>query len=102
MKLECDDLRKDFIESNKANKLTIDKLKSENLDLKNNFEQIRNNQITKSEESYKQKIETLRVSIKEKEETIMIISQDNTILKSQLDILEKNLNSIKINSKETE
>ncbi len=102
LKIECDDLRKDFIESNESNKLIIDKLKSENIELKNNFEQIRNNHLSKTEESHKKKIESLRISLKEKEETVMITNQDNTILKSQLDILEKNLNSIKINSKETE
>ncbi len=102
LKKDCDEIRRDFIESNKINKTTIDNLKSENAELKNNYEQIRNNQITKLEESFKQKIEILRKSIKEKEENIMVLSQDNIILRSQLDILEKNLNSHKFNSKETE
>lgn len=102
LKKECDEIRKDFIETNKINKANIDKLKSENAEIKNNYELIRNNQITNLEESFKIKIESLRISIKEKEENNMILSQDNAILKSQLDILEKNLNNLKFNSKETE
>jgi len=47
LKKDCDEIRRDFIESNKINKTTIDNLKSENAELKNNYEQIRNNQITK-------------------------------------------------------
>lgn len=102
LKRECDELRRDFIEANKLNKTTIDKIKSENVELKNNYEQIRNNQLNKTEESYKKKIEELRQSLKEKDESLMFFSQDNNILKSQLEILEKNMNSFKINSRETE
>lgn len=102
LKKECDEIRRDFLESNKIHKNIIDKLKTENAELKNNYEQIRNNQITKLEESYKQKLEVLRNSIKEKEENNMILSQDNIIFRSQFDILEKNLNNLKFNSKETE
>lgn len=102
LKKECDEIRKDFFESNKINKNTIDKLKADNAELKNNFEQITNTQFTKLEESYKQKIESFRNSIKEKDEANMILSQDNTILRSQLQILEKNLNTLKLNSKNNE
>jgi histidinol dehydrogenase len=102
LKKECDEIRRDFFESNQINKATIDRLKAENAELKNNYEQIRNTQITKIEESYKQKIESYRKSIKEKEKENIILSQDNTVLTSQLDILEKNLNSLKLNFKDTE
>jgi len=102
LKKECDEIRRDFFESNQINKASIDRLKAENAELKNNYEQIRNTQITKLEESYKQKIESYRISIKEKEKENIILSQDNTVLTSQLDILEKNLNSLKLNFKDTE
>jgi len=102
LKKDCDEIRRDFFESNQINKASIDRLKAENAELKNNYEQIRNTQITKLEESYKQKIESYRISIKEKEKENIILSQDNTVLTSQLDILEKNLNSLKLNFKDTE
>lgn len=102
LKAECDELRKEFLGQNRMNKEIIDKTKTENLELKTNFEKIRNNEMAKTEASYTQKMESMRNQIKEKDEAIMRLTQDNTILKSQLVILEKNLNNLKINSKESE
>jgi hypothetical protein len=70
--------------------------------LKLNYENIRSTEINKIEENSKQKIEQLRFSINEKDENIMRLTQDINILKPQLDIVEKNLNTLKKNSKENE
>ncbi len=70
--------------------------------MKLNYENIRSTEINKIEENSKQKIEQLRFSINEKDENIMRLTQDINILKPQLDIVEKNLNTLKKNSKENE
>ena len=102
LKNDCDALKKDFIASNKISQEIIDKLKSENYDLKLNYENIRSVEIGKIEENSKQKIEQMRYSINEKDESIMRLTQDINILRPQMDILEKNLVNLKKNSKENE
>ena len=102
LKNDCDLLRRDFFAANKSSNEIIEKLKSENFDLKLNYENIKSTEIAKIEENSKHKIEQLRYSINEKDEKIMRLTQDNNILKPQLDILEKNLINLKKNSKENE
>lgn len=102
LKNECDLLRRDFIASNKSSSEIIEKLKSENFELKLSYENIRSTEISKIEENSKHKIDHLRSSINEKDEIIMRLKQDINILKPQMEILEKNLQKVKDSSKENE
>ena len=102
LKSECEELRRDFIENNRINKDIIDKIQKENIELKTNFENIKSSEMKRLEEEYKNKIEKLINSQKEKEDTNMRLTQDNRILKTQLNILEVNQNSLKNKSKDSE
>jgi len=102
LKKENDKQRKDMFENSKSFKEEMDKIIKEKEDALNNLEKVRLEQIKIHDNNSKSSMEKMRIKSLEKEELIMQLEQENNLLKSQLDIMEKNLNNFQNSRKESE
>lgn len=93
LKSENEKLKKEFSEKNNKLLKDIDNLKSEKEEIIINFEKLKIDDIRANEANLTKHTEKLRLKINEKEDQLIGLQQENNLLKSQIELIEKNLNN---------
>lgn len=103
LKSDNEKLRKEVNERTRSYRDEIEIVIKEKEDAFKNFERLKIEEVKQSENSNKQGLEKLRVKLSHKDDTINQLQQENILLKSQLEILDKNISNRTIrNNNETE
>ena len=94
-KIELEKYKRESFELKKNQKLEIDKLIHERDEMIKNYENLKNNDISKLEHKLKVEMEKMKNNVKSKEEELNEVVQENNLLKSQIKYLENSLNNHK-------
>jgi len=94
-KIELEKYKRESLELKKNQKLEIDKLIRERDEMIKNYENLKNNDISKLEHKLKVEMERMKNNVKSKEEELNEVVQENNLLKSQINYLENSLNNHK-------
>jgi chromosome segregation ATPase len=97
-KSENEKIKKEFSEKNNKLLKDIETLKSEKEEIIKNFEKIKIDDIRANESNLTKHTEKLRLKINEKEDVIIHLQQENNLLKSQIELIEKNINNNSLKS----
>lgn len=102
IKYENEKLRKDLVDKTKSFKEEIEKLMKEKDVTIKGLEKNRIEDLKINENINKSTIDKMRSKIVEKDESILQVQHENNLLRSQLEIMEKNINSYQTFRKESE
>ena len=95
MKADNEKLKNELNALKKSSKEQHDRLVKENAKNNSIQESDKHEEIKRMETQLKQQIEKLKLKLSEKEQEIKEIEQENNLLKSQIEILDNNMNSSK-------
>jgi len=102
VKSENDKLRKDLVDKTKSFKDEIERLSKEREESIKNAEKTRMEDLKSNESISKAAQEKMRNKLVEKDEAILQLQHENNLLRSQLEIMEKNISNFQSMRKENE
>ncbi len=102
LKNDFDKLHKEYFSLKKTYNEKIEKTVQEKDSIIKNLETELIEKTSLFENDYKKKMESMRSSLREREDSIMSLTQDNKLLITQLNLTEKNLEDLKNIKKENE
>jgi hypothetical protein len=102
LKQEFDKLHKEYFSQKKLNNEKIEKLTQEKDKIIKDLENEILHKTSLYENDYKKKMEAMRNTLREREDSIISLTQDNKLLITQLNLTEKSLEDLKNIKKETE
>lgn len=91
LKTDCESLKFEFQEAKKAHKRELDKLTNEKKEFVERLSTQKMEHIKDLESHFKSKNDKLKAQVTEKEEALDKANQDNTLLQSQLTLIEQRL-----------
>jgi hypothetical protein len=102
LKHDCESLYQEYVDCKRSYTDRLEKLQIEKDKLQKDSDFEKLEQLNNLETEYKKKLDTMKLSIVERDERIMTLSQDNKLLLSQLQVTERNLEDLRMAKKELE
>jgi hypothetical protein len=102
LKSDFDKLHKEYFSLKKTYNEKIDKITNEKDSIIKNLEKELIEKTCLFENDYKKRMENMRSTLRDKEDSLITYTQDNKLLLTQLNLTEKNLEDLKSLKKESE